>query len=301
MYRLVFLLTYPLLYLVSILPFRVLYALSDFLYIIIYYVVGYRKKVVRNNLKLAYPNATSKELLSLEKRFYRHFVDVFMEMAKTFTVSEKKLLKRFKYENVELLERLEKEGRSVALMAAHYGNWEWATILGNMVSKPVIGAFTKVSNPYYNQKLIDSRTRYGSLVLESKKFIPMVIENHKNKQQASYVLISDQSPAKGKIYHFERFLGQNVPVHTGGEILARKFDMAVVFVDVQKTGRGRYKAKLELITETPNKLEEFEITKRYTRLTERQIERDPAFYFWSHNRFKHKDKTHLVRKDDKVK
>ncbi len=301
MYRFVFLLTYPLLYLVSILPFKVLYGLSDFLYLILYYIVGYRKKVVRNNLKIAYPNTSNKDLLILEKRFYRHFVDIFMEMAKTFTVSEKELLKRYKYENLELLERLEKEGRSVVLIASHYANWEWSTILGNMVEMPVIGAFTKVSNPYYNKKLIDSRTRFGSLVIESKKFIPMVIANFKKKQQASYAMISDQSPTKGKIYHFERFLGQNVPVHTGAEVLSRKFDLAVVFVDVQKIGRGEYKAKLELITETPRNLEEFDLTRRYLKLTERQINRDPAYYFWSHKRFKHKDKTYLLRTDVKVK
>jgi KDO2-lipid IV(A) lauroyltransferase len=283
------------------LPFKILYGLSDFLYLIIYYLIGYRKEVVRNNLKLAYPKASNEELLSLEKRFYHHFVDVFLEMAKSFTVSENKLKKRFVYENIELIERLKKEGKSIALMASHYANWEWMSLIGNLVSIPVIGAYTKVSNPYFNEKLIDSRTRFGCLVTESKKFIPMVIANFKKKEQASYILISDQSPTKGKIHHFETFLGQNVPVHTGGDILARKFDLAVVFVDVQKTGRGHYKAKLELMTENPNELKDFEITKQYTRLTERQIERDPAFYFWSHKRFKHKDKIHLLRKDEKVK
>jgi len=286
----IYLLVYPIIWFISILPFRLLYFISDFLFVLIYYVVGYRKKVVLENLQIAFPEKSINELLKIRKKFYHHFVDIFIEMIKTFTISKATLDKHYTYKNIELLQELKKDGKSVILTSAHYANWEWIIGMNAFINYNAIAVYTKVSNPYFNNKVKKTREKFGVSLAQSTKVIPLMIQNYRANLQSIYGMLSDQSPQlKGKLYWSE-FMGVKVPIHTGSETLAKKYNMNIVFLDTRKIKRGYYETTLSLITNDAKKHPKFELTEIYLRKVEEQIKSQPEFYFWTHRRFKHKDK-----------
>lgn len=286
----VYILVYPFIWILSILPFRVLYILSDILYYIIYYVIGYRSKVVKKNLKLAFPDKSDKELIQIKKDFYRHFVDIFLEMIKSFSISSKEINKRYTYKNVELINGLYSDNKSIILMGSHYANWEWVINLGIFMKHKGYGAYKKISNPYFNKMVLKSRERFGIHILPTTQIISEIEFNHKNNIQSLYGLLSDQSPQLRKSFYWREFLGVKAPVHTGAEMLAKKYNMNVVFMDVKKIKRGYYETTFSLITDDVSKMPNHEITDIFVDKVEEQIYRDPKYYFWTHNRFKHCDK-----------
>lgn len=286
----VFVLLYPFIWIVSILPFRILYFISDILYLLIYYVIGYRKKVVLNNLKLAFPEKSEKELLKIRKKFYHHFVDVFMEMLKTFTVSKEAIYKRYKFTNIEMLIQLNKDNKSLILMGPHYANWEWIMSLDSFVDYKGYAAFKKIKNKYFNNLIIKSRAKFGTNMIETSKIVSEMLYNKQNNIQAAYGLLSDQSPQIGKTFYWREFFGVKVPVHTGAEILAKKYDMNLVFIDTKKIKRGYYETSFSLISNDSTKAKNYELTDIFLDKVEQKVREKPEFYFWTHNRFKHKDK-----------
>ena len=286
----IYLLTYPFFMMVSLLPFKVMYLLSDLFYLILYYIIGYRKKVVRKNLKLAYPDKTEEERLDLEKKSYRHFVDIFFEMAKTFTVSKKELLKRYKFSNTELIDRLHKDGRSVIMMSSHYGNWEWVVGMPLSAKIDCYTSYTKIQNKNFEDLIKNSRSKFGMICLKSTEIIKGIVKNVKEQKQGLYLLVSDQSPQIQKNQYWTDFLNVKVPIFTGAEMISKKFDFAVVNMNTTKVKRGYYESEFELITDSPKELTKNEITNAYLRITEEHIYKQPNFYLWSHKRFKHKDK-----------
>ena len=286
----VYILVYPIIWLISILPFKILYFISDFLYVIIYYVIGYRKKVVYNNLKLAFPEKTNEEIIQISKKFYSHFVDIFMEMIKSFTISKKALDKHYKYTNLTFLNELYKDGKSVILTGAHYANWEWILGLDPYVSYKTYGAFTKLNNPYFNKKILKSRSRFGVNLVPTSKTISEIDSNEKNKIQSMYGLLSDQSPQLKKTFYWNHFLGIKVPIHTGTEMLAKKYDMNIVLFETKKIKRGYYETTFSLITNNALKYPNYELTDVFLEKIEQLIRKQPQYYFWTHKRFKHKDK-----------
>jgi len=287
---LVYILVYPFIWFLSILPFRILYIISDGVYFLLYHIIGYRKKVVYDNLKLALPKKSEAELLAIRKQFYHHFVDIFIEMIKSFTISEKEVNKRYTYTNIELLSDLYKDGKSLILLASHYANWEWMVSLSSKINYKSYAAFTKISNSYFNNKVKKTRARFGLDLKETWKVILEVNNNHENNIQAIYGLISDQSPQIQKTHYWNNFLGVKVPIHTGTEMLAKKYDLNVVYIATKKIKRGYYESTFNLITTEPKKYADYEITDIYLRILEAQIYEEPAYYFWTHKRFKHKDK-----------
>lgn len=286
----VFVLLYPFIWIVSILPFRILYFISDILYLLIYYVIGYRKKIVLNNLKLAFPEKSEKELLKIRKKFYHHFVDVFMEMLKTFTVSKEAIYKRYKFTNIEMLIQLNKDNKSLILMGPHYANWEWIMSLDSFVDYKGYAAFKKIKNKYFNNLIIKSRAKFGTNMIETSKIVSEMLNNKQNNIQAAYGLLSDQSPQIGKTFYWREFFGVKVPVHTGAEILAKKYDMNLVFIDTKKIKRGYYETSFSLISNDSTKAKNYELTDIFLDKVEQKVREKPEFYFWTHNRFKHKDK-----------
>ncbi|MFD0761940.1 lysophospholipid acyltransferase family protein [Lutibacter aestuarii] len=286
----VYILVYPIIWLISILPFKILYFISDFLYVIIYYVIGYRKKVVYNNLKLAFPEKSNEEIIQISKKFYSHFVDIFMEMIKSFTISKKALDKHYKYTNLTFLNELYKDGKSVILTGAHYANWEWILGLDPYISYKTYGAFTKLNNPYFNKKILKSRSRFGVNLVPTSKTISEIDSNEKNKIQSMYGLLSDQSPQLKKTFYWNHFLGIKVPIHTGTEMLAKKYDMNVVLFETKKIKRGYYETTFSLITNNALKYPNYELTDVFLEKIEQLIRKQPQYYFWTHKRFKHKDK-----------
>ena len=290
MHKITFYLAFPFVWLFSKLPFRIMYIISDGIFYIFFYIIGYRKKVVLENLKLAYPNTSKKELIVIQKKFFRHFVDTLIEAIKAITISEKSIIKRYKYKNIEVLDTLYEKGKSIILVGSHYGNWEWVVGMPLVSKIDCYTSYTKIQNKNFENLIKDSRSKFGMTCLKSTEIIKGILKNIKQNKQGLYLLVSDQSPKVQKNQYWTEFLNVKVPIFTGAEMISKKFDFAVVNVNTTKVKRGYYESEFELITENPKELEKNEITNTYLRLTEAHIYKEPAYYLWSHKRFKHKDK-----------
>jgi KDO2-lipid IV(A) lauroyltransferase len=287
---LTFILVYPIIWIFSILPFRVLYFISDCFYYLIYYVIGYRKKTVVSNLKLAFPEKSDQEIKVITKNSYRHFVDVLVEMIKAFTISEKAMLKRYKFTNVELLQELEVNNKSVLLIGSHYANWEWIFSLNLFIKYNAYGVIKKLENLYFDKKIRQTRGRYHTKIVSTKEIFDIIENNTKNNIPSIYGFLSDQSPKVEKTYHWSNFLGVHVPIITGSEMLAKKHNLTVVIFRTKKVKRGYYETTFKLLAKNPNDFKDYDITDNYLRELEKSIYAAPEYYFWTHKRFKHKGK-----------
>lgn len=286
----IFAITYPFIWLLSRLPMRVLYIIADFLYFLIYYIFRYRKQVVLDNLKLAFPKKPKQELLTIRKKFFKHLIDLMMESIKSFSISKKEISKRYTYVNPELINKYAEKGRSIALVGAHQANWEWSVNLPLVLNINVFAAYTRFSNTYFEKIVKESRGQFGGIAYRTTDTVRKMQKNFSDKKQGVYILLSDQSPQPHKAIYWRKFFNIKVPVHTGAEMLAKKFDFVVVNYVTKKIKRGYYVTEFKLITDTPKELEKFQITDIYTELTEKNIIKQPEFYLWSHKRFKHRDK-----------
>lgn len=287
---LIFIIAYPFLWMISILPFRIFYLLSDGVYFLVYYVVGYRKKTVRANIALALPHLSPEERLSIEKKSYRHLCDMFMEMTKTMTISSEEMNKRFVITNLELIKEYEKKEKSIMLLASHYASWEWLITLNQKVSYQGIGVYKKIGNKYFDKLIRDIRSKYNTQLVPTNETIPLIANNQRNGILSIYGLASDQSPKVGRIFHWDSFMGIEVPVHTGAEMLAKKHDLNVVFAKVKKVKRGYYEATLIPLSDNPKSVPDFGITHAFIKEVEKQIYEAPEYYFWTHKRWKHRRK-----------
>ena len=285
---LVYLLLYPILWLISILPFKLLYLFSDFIYFIVYNIIGYRKKTVRANLALALPKLSKNERLVIEKKFFHHMCDMFLEMIKTMTISEKEINERYTFTNIEVLENLEKKGKSIALMCAHYASYEWAVSLNRKISFEGFAIYKKINNKYFDKLVRDIRSKFKATLITTKETIPTIIENKSKNKLGIYGFASDQSPKLSSVFHWNKFMGIEVPVHTGAEMLAKKYDMNVIFLRTKKIKRGFYEASLEVISEDIKNVPNYEVTDKFLKLVEEQIYEQPEYYLWTHKRWKHK-------------
>nr|WP_315134245.1 lysophospholipid acyltransferase family protein [uncultured Flavobacterium sp.] len=285
---LVFIIAFPFLWIISILPFRLFYWFSDFVYLILYYIIGYRKKTVRENLALAFPNLSAKKRLVIEKKSYHHLCDMFLEMIKTITISPEEMNKRFIITNLEVVKEYEKKGKSTILLASHYASWEWLLSLNEKTLFRGIGVYKKIANKYFDKLIRDIRSKYKAELVETKRAIPLIAENQEKGILSMYGLASDQSPKLNRAFHWDKFMGVEVPVHTGAEMLAKRYDLNVLFVKVKKVKRGFYEATFVPITDNPKSIPDFEITNVFLREVEKQILEAPEYYFWTHKRWKHK-------------
>ncbi len=287
MQLLIFILVYPFIWFLSILPMRVLYILSDIIYVFVYYVFGYRKKVVRNNLQLAFPEKSSQELLQIEKKTFQHFVDTFMEMIKSFTISKNEISKRFTYKNIDILNDFYSKNKSLIIMAGHYANWEWVVNVNNLVPYNGYAAYKKIKNKYFEQKVKSSRTKFGAYFIPTREFMDLMQEHADKKELAIYGLLSDQSPKLKKAHYWSTFMGVNVPVHTGAEMLAKKYNYPVIYFQTERIKRGYYQSTGKILAENPRDFKDYQITDLFLKELESQIINKPEYYFWTHKRFKH--------------
>ena len=285
-----FAITYPIIWILSRLPMRILYMKSDFFYFLIYYVFRYRKQVVLDNLKLAFPEKPEVELLRIRKKFFKHLMDLMVESVKAFSISEKEILKRYTYSNPELVNKYAAEGRSIALMGAHQSNWEWSISLPRVLNIDMYGAYTKLNNTYYEKVIRDSREKFGVIGYKTSEMVRGMQKRFSAKQQGAYILLSDQSPQLHKTYYWREFFNIKVPIHTGAEMLSKRFDLVVINYVTKRVKRGYYTTEFQLITDTPKDFKDYQITDLYTELTEKNILEQPEYYLWSHKRFKHRDK-----------
>jgi lauroyl/myristoyl acyltransferase len=284
----IFIIAYPFLGMISILPFPVFYLLSDLVYFLVYHVIGYRKKTVRANIALALPHLSAEERLLIEKKSYHHLCDMFMEMTKTMTISSEEMNKRFIITNLEVIKEYEKKEKSIVLLASHYASWEWLLVLNQKVSYQGVGVYKKISNKYFDKLIRNLRSKYNTQLVTTSKTIPLINYNQKNGILSIYGLASDQSPKAERIFHWDSFMGVEVPVHTGAEMLAKKHDLNVIFAKVKKVKRGYYEATLIPLSDDPKSVPDLGITHAFIKEVEKQIYEAPEYYFWTHKRWKHR-------------
>ena len=290
MQLLAYILIYPFLWLISILPFRLLYAFSDFLYFFIYRVFGYRTNTVKKNLNLVFPEKTEAEKKQIMKIFYHHLCDMIVESIKSMTISEAEMKKRYVFTNVEEIHKLEKIDKSIVLMCGHYASWEWIFILQKYINHKGYGIYKRLANKYFDRLVKRIRARYNSHLITTKETIPTLIEAKNRGELTLNGFNADQSPKVSKAYHWNKFMGIKVPIHTGAEMIAKKLDMAVVFFSVKKIKRGYYETTFKTLAVNPNEFENYELTDKFMKLVEKQIHEAPEYYLWTHKRWKHRDK-----------
>ena len=285
---LAYILIYPILWMVSILPFKILYFVSDCLYVLLYYGLGYRKKVVTNNLKLVFPEKPEKEIDTLRKKFYKHLCDMFLEMAKTMTISETQLKKRFKILNPEELKRLENLNKSVILIFGHYASWEWSIVIQNYINFKGLAVYKRLANKYFDKLVKDIRSKFNTDLISTKDTIQIINDNESKGIKSITGFLSDQSPRLTKEVYWGTFMGIDVPCFTGAERLAKKLDLTTAYLKVTKVKRGFYEAEIITLAENPSEFKDYELTDMFLREVEKQICAAPEFYFWTHKRWKHK-------------
>lgn len=287
---LAYILIYPLLWFISILPFRILYIVSDGLFVLLYHVIGYRKKVVKSNLKLVFPDKTETELNSIQKKFYKHLCDMFLEMAKTMTISEKSLKQRFKIKNPEALQYLEGLNKSAILIFGHYASWEWSIVIQNYINFKGLAVYKRLANRYFDKLVKNIRSKFNTDLISTKETIHTITENEAKGIKSIIGFLSDQSPRLTKDVYWGTFMGIEVPCFTGAERLAKKLDLTTAYLKVNKVKRGYYEAEVIMLAENPSIYNDYELTDLFLREVEKQIYEAPEYYFWTHKRWKHQRK-----------
>jgi len=287
----IYILLFPVIFLVSRLPYWFLYRLSDGLYFIIYYLVGYRKSTVRQNIALVFPNKSIQERKKIEKAFYKHFSDLFVEMIKAFHMPLKQMKKHFVFNNPELLNQLSAQGKNIVIVGGHYANWEWVFSLASLTDALPIATYLKINNPYFEKFMLRNRSRFGGLLVETKQLRQTVAKLSQEKQLFILGLLADQSPQKHRVKYWRSFFGvPDVPVFVGPEKLAKQYDAAFVFMYINKQKRGYYSVDFELITDQSNTYTDYQLTDIFVDKLDNQVRKNPAYYLWTHKRFKHQGK-----------
>jgi KDO2-lipid IV(A) lauroyltransferase len=275
-------------WIITLLPMRVLYIFSDLLYFVLYYFISYRRNVVAENLRNSFPEKTSGELKILEKKFYRHLSDLLIETFKMVHMSASQQRKRFTYSNLQIIDKLRDEKRDIIAVVGHYNNWEWPTMLPYYTKYKSIIIYRPLQNRYFDMFMNNLRTKFGLVLTPTSQVIREIVKYRMNNINTLSVFISDQTPPKGDIRYWTKFLNQDTPVFTGVEKIASKYDMALVFFHVQKVSRGYYNLDVELLFDHSGGLPENLITETHVRRLEEIIIEKPEYWIWSHRRWKHK-------------
>ncbi|WP_053970116.1 lysophospholipid acyltransferase family protein [Mangrovimonas sp. ST2L15] len=283
-----YILIYPILWIISIMPFRILYAISDGVYLLLYYVIGYRKNIVRDNIKLVFPEKSDQEIKSITKKFYHHMCDLFLEMIKTLTASRRELAKRFVLKNPETLKKLEATDNSIVVMYGHYASYEWSIILQAIANNPALGIYKTIANKYFDKLVRRIRSKYNSTLVDSKQALKRIEELHEKKEAKLIAFISDQSPKLKPNNYWGEFMGVTIPCFIGAELTSKKYDYPITYLKIDKVKRGYYESELIVLSENPREVPDFEITESFNRILEKQIKEAPEFYLWTHKRWKHR-------------
>ncbi|MAY83993.1 MAG: lipid A biosynthesis acyltransferase [Flavobacteriales bacterium] len=288
MNALVYYITLPLIYLISLSPFWLMYRLSDLIYLLLYYVIGYRKKVVYTNLKNSFPEKSEKELLSIQKKFYKYFCDLVFETFKSLTISPRSLKKRIKFDDVEIFQPFVDKDQSVIIAMGHFGNWELggARFAVEPIHKLYV-IYHPLHNKYFNNLIIKMRTRLGNGLYPMKESLKLILGNRNDLTATAF--IADQTPSPKGAY-WTTFMNQDTPVFMGMGKISNKLNYPIIYVGIERVKRGYYDMKAELLVENPKELQAEEIVERFTRRLEKDIQRVPHIWLWTHRRWKHKRK-----------
>ncbi|WP_405206040.1 lysophospholipid acyltransferase family protein [Aquimarina sp. LLG6339-5] len=284
-------LVYPILWIISKLPWRLFYLFSTCVYILTYHIVRYRRKTVTENLNLAFPDKDTKEINRIRKASYKHMCDMFLEMIRSLSISEKEIVKRFHITNLDAIVDLENKNKSIIAMMGHYNSYEWTNSIDLISKFRCVGIYKPIKNKYFDKLVHRIRGRFNSRLIPSAKvFREMTMDQRKENPELSlYGLISDQSPKLNNATFWTDFMGIKVPAFVGGEVLSRRLGLSIFYLHVEKIKRGYYEATLVPISEDPKNEDEYAITKKFTKLLEEQIKHKPENYLWTHKRWKHRN------------
>ncbi len=282
-------LTFFLVKMFSFLPLSFLYLLSDVLYFVLFHITGYRKKVVYENLQHSFPNKNEKEVNSIAQSFYKHLSDLIFESIKSFTISKSSIIRRVEIENLDFIHQFRQNHENVIVVFGHYGNWEWLGLSSSAQIQPeVFALYRKIKNQVLNGLIKNNRGRFGLHLIGEKEAYQKVLPALNSGDHWSLIgFIADQSAHPKRAYWID-FLNQKTTFVKGPEIYAKKADCPILYFDLQKVKRGYYKGRFELLAEHPNQFTDGEIIKKFAHRLEQQIQKEPAFWLWSHKRWKHK-------------
>lgn len=281
---------YGIFYLVSKLPYRALYVISDIANLVLYHIVRYRRDIVRRNITSAFPEKSLEECISIERGFYKWFCDYFVETVKLMSVSRQELLSRIEFRGIDKIEECFDRGQTCAGILGHYGNWELLSATGLVIKKHPEAVIGLIYHPLRSQLFeglfINMRQSMGGVCVPKKDILRYLVSFRSQNLMNLFGYIADQAPRYRNIHLWLPFLNHDTPVFTGAERIMRKMNNAVFYIDVERPERGKYIYTFKLMTDKPGEMPEFEITKKFFVMLEQTIRREPRFYLWSHNRWK---------------
>ncbi len=278
---------YGLTYTLSLLPLGVLYVFSDFTYLIIYKLVGYRLKVVRKNLSSTFPEKSEKELRDIEHRFYHWFCDYIFETIKMASISEKEMRKRMRFENLDEIQKAVNEGKQVACYLAHYCNWEWISSFPHHIDNCIMGQiYHRLKSPAFNRLMLKIRGRFDATSIEMNESLAVIRKWQQEGQTNVIGYISDQAPIYESMHYWTPFLNHYTATYSGAERITRLFNGAAFYMDIKRVKRGYYVSTLHKICDNAKEEPIFAITEKYYRMLEKTIIDNPSCWLWTHNRWK---------------
>ena len=274
----------------SLLPLSVLYFLADYvIYPLVRYVARYRLKLVRKNIRLSFPEKSEEEQNAIIDAFYHHFADILVEIMYGYRVSDGEMRERVVFENMEVLEDLARQKHGVIAYLGHMCNWEWIADVGKQFADKSIveyNVYRKQKNQKSDQAMLLLRSKRGGECVEKSVLLRKLVQLRHADHPFVIGLIADQKPSPRNAHTWTTFLHQDTSFLDGGEVLARKFDMGVVYANITSPKRGYYRIHFEVITDEPQSMPENEITLSYARMIEANIRQQPERWLWTHNRWK---------------
>lgn len=279
---------YSCVYLFSLLPMWLLYRLSDFLYLIIYYIVRYRRHIVKKNLSKSFPEKTNKELRSIEHHFYAFLCDYIVENIKLLTMKKKNIMKRMVFDGIDEMAQSLKDHNFVFVYLGHYCNWEYAASLQWWATEGMHCGqlYSSLRNKPFDHLFYKIRSRYGGENIKKNESLRYIMGYKQRHEKAVIGFISDQAPRWVNIHMWMNFLHQDTPVFTGTERIAKKVNAAIYYGEMTRPRRGYYHCRFRLMTNDVNTLPEHALTTQYMQLLEKSIQKEPCFWLWTHNRWK---------------
>ena len=268
-------------------PFWLIYFLSDIFYLVVYYIIGYRKKIVLDNLRNSFPEKSEKELKKISKKYFRHFCDLTLEAIKTHGMSESDANKRMVVKNADEVNRFYDQGKSVVVLTMHYNSWEWSNIIGKHQKHEVLAIYKPMTSLPFNVFMNEGRERFGVTALKDSLTLRTVIEKKKKNELVFIWLAADQTPPAFHKF-WMRFLNQDALFYPGPASISKRFNYPVFFQTTKKVKRGYYETSYELLFENSKDISEAKIMSTFVMKMEELIREKPEYYLWSHRRWKHK-------------
>lgn len=273
-------------WLLALLPLRILYLLSDLMFLLSYYIFSYRKRVVMRNLRNSFHDKTEDELKTLAKKFYRHFYDIILEMLKLIHITPEKLAKRIKLINPELLEDLYRKKKSVIAVIGHYNNWEWILGIDHSIPHHTLAIYKPLNNKYFNKYITKLRSRFGVELIPMRETLKTMLDYSKNGKLILTGFLADQSPVWEEVQYWTSFLNQQTPVYLGIEKMAKKTGQVVVYFYERKINRGKYEVEVIKLFGNPKGTLPYQITDKHLQILEDIITAQPEYWLWTHRRWK---------------